>query len=107
MPVFQIHNLQKSSFRFDLSTLKKTVFVLFNFALFVFQVAYSRRDDVYKFVRKVLALPFLPSEHISPAFDGIRAKAQGEQVTSLLNYVEDNWLLSTVLEHVRPDRTDK
>ena len=60
------------------------------------QVAYSRRDDVYKFVRKVLALPFLPSEHIRPAFDGLRAKAQGEQVTSLLNYVEDNWLLSTV-----------
>ena len=53
------------------------------------QLAYSRRDDVYNFVRKVLALPFLPSEHIRSAFDGLRAKASGEQVTSLLNYVED------------------
>ena len=84
MPVFQIHHLQKSSFRFDLST-KKTVFVLLNFALFVLQVAYSRRNDVCKFVGKVLALPFLLSEHIQLAFDGLRAKAQGEQVTRLLN----------------------
>ena len=57
-PVLDMHNLQNSSFRFNMTTFKKTARVLLNFALFVLQVAYSRRDYVFKFARKVLALPF-------------------------------------------------
>ena len=63
---------------------------------FTLESLFNHDDFKIIIIRKVLALPFLPSEHIRPAFDGIRAKAQGEQVTSLLNYVEGNWLLSTV-----------
>ena len=64
----------------------------------MFQVAYAQRDDVYKFIRKVFALPFLPAEHIEPTFRNLREKADGEQVTALMRYVEDTWLSSTVWE---------
>ena len=43
-----------------------------------------------------MALPFLPSEHIRLAFDGLRDKARTEEVKSLLSYVEDTWLTSNV-----------
>ena len=64
----------------------------------MFQVTYAQRDDVYKFIRKVFALPFLPAEHIEPSFRNLREKAGGEQVTALMRYVEDTWLSSTVWE---------
>ena len=64
----------------------------------MFQVAYAQRDDVYKFIRKVFALPFLPAEHIEPSFRNLREKAGGEHVTALMRYVEDTWLSSTVWE---------
>ena len=64
----------------------------------MFQVAYAQRDDVYKFIRKVFALPFLPAEHIEPTFRNLREKADGEQVTAFMRYVEDTWLSSTVWE---------
>lgn len=39
------------------------------------QVAYTRRDTVHKFVRKVLALPYLPGEHIPGAFRTLQEAA--------------------------------
>ena len=56
----------------------------------MFQVAYAQRDDVYKFIRKVFALPSPLPEHIEPTFRNLREKADGEQVTA------DTWLSSTV-----------
>ena len=67
--------------------------IIFSYLL---QVAYSNRDAVYKFVRKVMALPFLPPVHIRPAFAGLRQKSSLEQTTALLKYVEDTWMTSTV-----------
>ena len=60
------------------------------------QVAYSEKDEVYKFVRKLFALPFLPAEHILPTFQKLREKATGDQIEALMDYVDETWLNSSV-----------
>lgn len=61
------------------------------------QVAYQERDDVNKFVRKVMALPLLPAEHIRPAFEELVLQVADRPVLlDLLSYVEDTWINSTI-----------
>ena len=48
-------------------------------------------------LRKLLALPLLPAEHIQPAFTGISSTAvEDDAVDQLLTYVSSTWLDSTV-----------
>ena len=44
--------------------------------LFVLYAAYNRRGGVYSFLRLVMALPFLPHEHIRDAFLDLDDKAR-------------------------------
>ena len=60
------------------------------------QVAYRNRDSIYKWTRKVLALPFLPAEHIPGAFTKLKEAASTPQNTALMDYVDSTWMKSTV-----------
>lgn len=60
-------------------------------------MAYQERNDVNKFVRKVMALPLLPAEHIRPAFEQLVLQVADRPVLlDLLSYVEDTWITSTI-----------
>jgi len=58
--------------------------------------AYMERDAVYRFVRKLLALPFLPHEHIRPTFDILRGQVTAEPLVELTNYIATTWMDSTI-----------
>ena len=52
------------------------------------QTAYSGDDAVYKYIRKIMALPFLPFGEILPMFVCIEPQAKTEQLRSLFDYVD-------------------
>ena len=58
------------------------------------QRAYSEDRGTHKFIRKLMALPFLPSEHIQPLFDKMVERATSQQLTELVTYVESTWITS-------------
>jgi len=60
------------------------------------QTAYSGNDAVYKYIGKVMALPFLPYREILPMFARPEAQDQTEKLTSLVNYVKRQWIESQV-----------
>ena len=75
----------------------------FNFYSFYFKVqelglqaAYSGDDAVYCYIRKIMALPFLPRREILPMFVRLEAQAQTEQLKSLIQYVRRQWIESQV-----------
>lgn len=58
----------------------------------MFQRAYNERGDVFSFVRQVLALPFLPPEHVEETFHHLDRKANNDQLDSLMDYVWRQWI---------------
>lgn len=60
------------------------------------QKAYSEDDAVYKYIRKLMALPFLPRRQISPMFLRLQVEAQTEPLQSLVAYIRLQWIESTV-----------
>ncbi|KAH3801995.1 hypothetical protein DPMN_155661, partial [Dreissena polymorpha] len=48
------------------------------------QSAYSQRDTVFTFVRKVMSIPFLPAEHVEPAIMRLKEKTTDERLADLL-----------------------
>lgn len=55
------------------------------------QIAYNQKDSLFKFVGKLLALPFLPTEHIQETFQRLDEGAQ-----EALAYW--TWILSQVFK---------
>ncbi|XP_052762327.1 uncharacterized protein LOC128204972 [Mya arenaria] len=52
--------------------------------------AYTQKGGVYHFVRKLLALPYLPAEHVRPAFLTLREQAvesESERILDLVDYI--------------------
>lgn len=48
-----------------------------------------------RLIRKILALPFLPQEHIGPAFANLKEQASADEgMQQLCEYVESNWMNS-------------
>ncbi|KAJ8305953.1 hypothetical protein KUTeg_016498, partial [Tegillarca granosa] len=60
------------------------------------QVAYNKRDDIHKLIRKLFSLPLLPAEHIPDAFEELFSGSHPTQIVELLNYIHDNWMTSSV-----------
>ncbi|KAK4320523.1 hypothetical protein Pmani_008626 [Petrolisthes manimaculis] len=61
------------------------------------QTSYSKRDSVYKLVRKVFALPFLPHDDIKETFDELSCKVGViGPVREFMDYVDQTWLQSPV-----------
>ncbi len=53
-------------------------------------------DGVYNYMRKIFALPFLPSEHIQDAFTKLADKASNDALRSLCDYIRTTWINNTV-----------
>ncbi|XP_052819923.1 uncharacterized protein LOC128245737 [Mya arenaria] len=61
--------------------------------------AYTQKGGVYHFVRKLLALPYLPAEHVRPAFLTISEQAEeseSERILDLVDYIGRTWVEGTL-----------
>ncbi|XP_052820018.1 uncharacterized protein LOC128245833 [Mya arenaria] len=58
----------------------------------------KRREGAHQLIRKLLALPFLPGQHIERAFIKLKDRAEGSsnQMKELFTYVEDQWMESSL-----------
>ncbi|XP_060560917.1 uncharacterized protein LOC132720740 [Ruditapes philippinarum] len=56
--------------------------------------SYQDKQDKHEFLRKVMSLPFLPSEQIPPAFRQLMAQAMevGGPILAVMEYVERTWI---------------
>ncbi|XP_052802936.1 uncharacterized protein LOC128233092 [Mya arenaria] len=62
------------------------------------KATYERREGAHQLIRKLLALPFLPGQHIERAFIKLKDRAEGSsnQMKELFTYVEDQWMESSL-----------
>jgi len=56
-------------------------------------VAYRGSGPVHEYIKLLFALPYIPEEHIKPAFNRIKAGATA-QLQPLVDYIEKTWLSS-------------
>ncbi|CAC5416626.1 unnamed protein product [Mytilus coruscus] len=78
-----VHNLQRSTNRLCEKSRPKDPTDL------NFEVQYRQHDGVYKFVRKLMALCFLPHEYILPTFQRLKDQLDQEspKLHQLVNYI--------------------
>ncbi|KAK3592018.1 hypothetical protein CHS0354_031529 [Potamilus streckersoni] len=60
------------------------------------QTASNERDAVFKFCRKVFALPFLPAEDIPTAFEKLKGKVRTATFDEWITYISDRWISNTI-----------
>jgi hypothetical protein len=53
----------------------------------LFQTAYNQRDPVHSFLRQLMALPFLPAEHITDTFLRLETRNSNHAVQHVLDYI--------------------
>ena len=58
------------------------------------QEAYNRDRGTYEYVRKMMALPFLPAEKIERRFNHLQRRETTEALKTFSQYVNDNWIIS-------------
>ena len=63
--------------------------------------AYKNDNAVHKYIKKIMALPFLPHEHIIPMFQTLKGVATSPLLQSLVCYVQETWIDSVLWS---PDR---
>ncbi|XP_067036373.1 uncharacterized protein [Acropora muricata] len=57
--------------------------------------AYRTDSPTYKYIRKLMALPFLPEAEITPMFQRLSDSATTTILRELVKYVSDTWVTST------------
>ena len=57
-----------------------------------FQHDYQHKGPVYRFLRKVMALPFLPWEQIETAFEALNDQVTTPKMTRFMKYVKKTWI---------------
>ena len=60
------------------------------------QQAYSNDEGTHTFIRKLMALPFVPHEYIPMLFLNMTASNEKEMLRSLTTYVYNTWINSSV-----------
>ncbi|KAL5015425.1 hypothetical protein ScPMuIL_009695 [Solemya velum] len=61
------------------------------------QTAYKEKGPVFRLLKKLLALPYLPRRHIRPTFDELRQQAgTSEKLVELFIYTDATWFQSSV-----------
>lgn len=61
------------------------------------QTVYNQKDSVNTFLRQLMALPFLPPEHITDTFLQLDARAP-QAIVPVMNYVYSTWIDSTIFQ---------
>ena len=56
------------------------------------QSAYVNDRGIHAFIRKMMALPFLPAEEIPDAFNRLERKSRNSPVEELASYVKSTWI---------------
>ena len=56
------------------------------------QTAYGEDDSIYKYLRKLMALPFLPHAEIRPMFMSLSGRAQNPPLSDLVTYIQKQWI---------------
>ena len=59
------------------------------------QTAYTSDQGTYSFLRKIMSLPFLPSDEITPMFTRLERQARTEHLRLFMGYVKSTWISST------------
>ena len=72
------------------------IFYLFQVQDLGLAAAYSRDDGTYQYIKKLMALPFLPAAEIDPEFQRLRLQATTDALQQLVQYVSETWISSTV-----------
>ena len=52
------------------------------------KTAYSLQGRVNEYITRLMALPFLPTEHVMPAFDCIKQQATTEPLQAVCDYIQ-------------------
>ena len=73
-----------------------TVYLLSKVQELGLQAAYTSDDGVYRYIKKLMALPFLPHREIRPMFQLLRRQAQTQPLQDLVSYINRQWIKSTV-----------
>lgn len=60
------------------------------------QRAYNERGDIFSFLRQVMALPFLPPEHIMPVFQHLEQRARSNLLITFMDYIWRQWITNPV-----------
>ena len=60
------------------------------------QMAYNNDAPTHNYIKKLLALPMLPQEHIQPVFDYLCEAAVTEPLHELVDYINRNWIRSNI-----------
>ena len=56
------------------------------------QTVYSNDEATYRFIRKLMALPFLPHYEIRPMFVRLSVQAQTQPLRNLTDYIQEQWI---------------
>ena len=74
-------------------------------------MAYDKDDGTHRFIRSLMALPFLSVQEIEAQFDCMHQNCPPGPLEDLVNYVETTWinahLSAGVLEHLWAANTDQ
>ncbi|XP_041353119.1 uncharacterized protein LOC121371359 [Gigantopelta aegis] len=62
------------------------------------QRAYRENDFVFKFIRRLMALPFMPASHIRPIFRQLKQKAPDGKLSDLCVYMERQWMANSIFK---------
>ena len=60
------------------------------------QTAYMRDQATNGYIRRLMALPFLPHETVAATFDSLKPEAKTEPLQQFVSNIEENWIRSTV-----------
>ena len=60
------------------------------------QTAYNTDVATNSYIRRLLALPYIPHQHISTCFQELKGRANSPQLQTLCEYIQSTWIDSTV-----------
>ena len=60
------------------------------------QTAYNTDVATNSYIRRLLALPYIPHQHISTCFQELKGRANSPQLQTLCDYIQSTWIDSTV-----------
>ncbi|KAJ8037700.1 hypothetical protein HOLleu_18590 [Holothuria leucospilota] len=56
------------------------------------QIAYTSDNNTHKYIRRLMALSFLPHEFIPEMFHYLKRLAQSDVIKGVVNYIETTWI---------------